>query len=149
MGFEVIYNLDFYFRLHYFPGCKPVATNHILSQDMSYFISTVFTFFQMLLDGACALFPASSPLHPFLSCFYQTHTFMLPSWLMKPCESATSLTCFSGPLILCSCFWAIALVLQPSCCPGPPFCHRLAFLHMQVHIPELSASLFGTHSEPV
>lgn len=33
----------------------------------------------------------------FLSCFYQTHTSMLPSWFMKACESATSLFCFFGP----------------------------------------------------
>ena len=56
---------------------------------------------------------------------------------------------FSGPLVLCSCFWAIALALQLSCCPGPPFCHQLARLQTQVHIPEFSASLSGTPGEPV
>lgn len=97
MGFEVIYNLDFYILLHYFPGSRPVASNQIVSKDMSYFMSTVFKLFQLPLMGHVPSFEHLSPLHPFLCCFYQTHTFMLPSWLGKACESATRLILFSGP----------------------------------------------------
>lgn len=42
LGLEVIYNLDFYFLLYYFPGGKPVASKKIFSKDVSYLVSTVF-----------------------------------------------------------------------------------------------------------
>ena len=42
LDLEVIYNLDFYFLLYYFTGCKPVASKKTFSKDVSYLVSTVF-----------------------------------------------------------------------------------------------------------
>lgn len=43
LGF--ICRVDINFWLHHFPGCRPVTSNHILSKDMSYLVTTMFKFF--------------------------------------------------------------------------------------------------------